>query len=94
MCLCTSGKFIIKKKTQPVTLWSIVQGGTTEPQLQLPDHPQIFAVYAIIVLLYTGSDPNPRGGGQLPNSNMCNSTLTSETGRETLTPYPNECNSA
>ena len=24
-------------------------------------------------------DPNPRGGGQLPNPNECNSTLTSET---------------
>ena len=24
-------------------------------------------------------NPNPRGGGQLPNPNECNSTLTSET---------------
>ena len=24
-------------------------------------------------------DPDPRGGGQLPNPNECNSTLTSET---------------
>ena len=38
-------------------------------------------------------DPNPRGGGQLPNSNECNSTLTSATRGETLTPNPNECNS-
>ena len=32
-------------------------------------------------------------GGQLPDPNECNSTLTSETGGETLTPNPNECNS-
>ena len=38
-------------------------------------------------------DPNPRGGGQLPNPNECNSTLTSATRGETLTPHPNECNS-
>ena len=25
-------------------------------------------------------DPNPRGGGQLPNPNECNSTLTGVTG--------------
>ena len=25
-------------------------------------------------------DPNPRGGGQLPNPNECNSTLTSVLG--------------
>ena len=29
-------------------------------------------------------DPNPRGGGQLPNPNECNSTLTSATRGETL----------
>ena len=38
-------------------------------------------------------DPNPRGGGQLPNPNECNSTLTRVTREETLTPNPNECNS-
>ena len=31
-------------------------------------------------------DPNLRGGGQLPNLNECNSTLTSATRGETLTP--------
>ena len=31
-------------------------------------------------------DPNPRGGGQLPNPNECNEG-------ERLTPNPNECNS-
>ena len=33
-------------------------------------------------------DPNPRGGGQLPNLTECNSTLTSATRGETLTPNP------
>ena len=37
-------------------------------------------------------DPNPRGGGQLPNLNKCNSTLTSGTRGEALTPNPNKCN--
>ena len=38
-------------------------------------------------------DPNPTigGWGQLPDPNECNSTLTSETSRETLIPDPNEC---
>ena len=40
-----------------------------------------------------GPDPNPRGGGQLPNPNKCNSTLTSGTGGDVLAPNPNECNS-
>ena len=31
-------------------------------------------------------DPNLRGGGQLPNPNKCNSTPTSGTGEEALTP--------
>ena len=38
-------------------------------------------------------DPNPGGGGRLPNPNECNSTLASATREETLTPNPNECNS-
>ena len=38
-------------------------------------------------------DPNPRGGGQLPYPNKCNSTPTSGTREEALTPNPNECNS-
>ena len=38
-------------------------------------------------------DLDPRGGGQLPNPNECNSMLTSATRGETLTPNPNECNS-
>ena len=35
-------------------------------------------------------DPSPRDGGQLPNPNKCNSTLTSETRGEI--PNPNEWN--
>ena len=37
--------------------------------------------------MYTAAspDPNPRGGGQLPNPNECNSTLTSELGVFTAT---------
>ena len=31
-------------------------------------------------------DPNPRGGGQLPNPNECNSTLKS--GTNNIYPYP------
>ena len=31
-------------------------------------------------------DPNPRGGGQPPNPNECNSTLTS--GTNNIYPYP------
>ena len=38
-------------------------------------------------------DPNPKGGGQLPDPNECNSTLTSGTKEETLTPNCNECDS-
>ena len=33
-------------------------------------------------------DPNPRGGGQLPNPKLCNSMPTSATRGETLTPNP------
>ena len=40
-----------------------------------------------------GPDPSPRGGGQLPDPNKSNSTLTSGTRGEALTPNPNECNS-
>ena len=56
-------------------------------QLQLPSRRKIFAIYALTILMYTVAslDPNPRGGGQLPNPNECNSTLTSVTGG---LPYP------
>ena len=43
--------------------------------------------------ILTSPDPNPKGGGQLPNPNECNSTLTSAMREEALTPNPNECNS-
>ena len=35
-------------------------------------------------------DPNRRGGGQLPNPNECNSTLTS--GTKHIYPYPIDVN--
>ena len=40
-------------------------------QLQLPNQRKILAIYALTLLMYTlaspDPDPNPRGGGQLPN---------------------------
>ena len=40
-------------------------------QLQLPNQRKILAIYALTLLMYTVAgpdpDPNPRGGGQLPN---------------------------
>ena len=58
---------------------------------------EIFAIYLITILMYIvaspGPDPNPRGRGQLPKPNECNSMLTSATRGETLTPNPYECNS-
>ena len=45
----------------------------------------------------TAASPSPNpcsgGGDQLSNPNECNSTLTSATRGDTLTPNPNECNS-
>ena len=54
-------------------------------QLQLLNRRKILAIYALTLLMYTVAspdpdpdpDPNRRGGGQLPNPNECNSTLTS-----------------
>ena len=66
-------------------------------RLQLPNQPQILAIYAVTLLMYTVAsqdpDPDSRGGGQLPNPNECNFTLTSATRGETQSPKPNECNS-
>ena len=62
-------------------------------QLQLPNRRKILAIYALTLLMYTVAspdrDPNPRGGGQLPNPNECNSTLTS--GTKNIYPYPYRC---
>ena len=70
---------------EPVTLQSIVQRGQ---QQQLLNQPQIFAIYAITLSMYTlaSPDPNLRGGGQLSDPNECNSTLTS--GTRGIYPYP------
>ena len=45
--------------------------------------------------MYTVASPNPNpgmGGGQLPDPNKCNSTLTGGTRGEALIPNPNEWN--
>ena len=73
---------------EPATLGSILQRfNHSAIQLQLPNRRKIFAIYAPTLLMYivASPDPNPRGGGQLPNTNECNSTLTRG---ETLTPNP------
>ena len=41
---------------------------------------------AALMCTVAGPDHNPRGGGQLPNPNECNSTLTSAT--RDIYPYP------
>ena len=53
---------------EPATLGSVVQRSPTN-QLQLPNRRKIFAIYALTLLMYivASPDPNPRGGGQLPN---------------------------
>ena len=50
---------------------------TSSDPMQLPNRRKIFGIYALTLLMYTVA--NPRGGGQLPNPNECNSTPTSET---------------
>ena len=57
--------------------------------MQLSSQPQIFAIYAITLLMYTVASPdlNPRGGGQLPNPNECKSTLTSGTSGGVAPPH-------
>ena len=37
-------------------------------------------------MIVASPDPNPKGGGQLPNPNECNSTLMS--GTNNIYPYP------
>ena len=62
------------------------------PLSQLPKQSQIFAIYALTLLMYivASPDPNHRGGSQLPNPNECNSMLTSATRGEMSTSNPNE----
>ena len=55
---------------EPATLGSVVQRSNhSANQLQLPNRRKIFAIYAPTLLMYivASPDPNPRGGGQLPN---------------------------
>ena len=62
-------------------------------QLQLPNRRKILGIYALTLLMYTVAspdpDPNPREGGELPDPNECNSTLTS--GTKNIYPYPYGC---
>ena len=44
----------------------------------------------LINVYFPSPDPNPRGGGQLPNPNECNATLTS--GTENTYPTPIDVN--
>ena len=54
---------------------------TTRLSTAAAESTEILGIYALTLLMYTVAspepDPNPRGGGQLPNPNECNSTLTS-----------------
>ena len=57
-------------------------------RLQLLNRPEIFAIYALTLYAVASPDPDPNswGGGQLPNHNEWNSTLTS--GTRGISPYP------
>ena len=58
-------------------------------RLQLPNPRKIFAIHALTLYIVASPDPDPNPwGGQLPNLNECNSTLTSGTRGI----YPNEWN--
>ena len=61
-------------------------------QLQLPNHRKILAIYALTLLMYTVASPDPdhnsRGGGELPNPNECNSTLTTNEWNQEYLPLP------
>ena len=48
-------------------------------RLQLPKRWKIFAIYGLNLHTVASPGPNPRGGGQLPSPNECNSTLMSGT---------------
>ena len=58
-----------KNRVKPATLGSVVQRSNSAIQLQLPNRRKIFAIYAPTLLMYivASPDPNPGGGGQLPN---------------------------
>ena len=56
--------------SNPGPLCSVVQRSNHEATgLQLPNRRKILPIYASALLTYTvaSPDPNPRGGGQLPN---------------------------
>ena len=64
-------------------------------QLQLPNRRKIFGISALTLLMCTVAALTltlivGEGGGQLPNPNECNSTLTS--GTKNIYPYPIDVN--
>ena len=93
-----SGNQDLKKCTRRMrTRDPMITSRTLSPldyQLQLPNRWKILAIYALTLLMYTVAspypDPNRTGGGQLPNPNECNSTLTS--GTKNIYPYPTDVN--
>ena len=82
MRACTLGSLAQRART---TKPAIVAAESTENLCYLSDN--LINIYTV-----ASPDPNPKGGSQLPNPNKCNSTLTSGTRGETLTPNPNEWN--
>ena len=76
----------VKRYTRPIrTRGLIISSPTLSPldqRLQLLNQWKIFAIYALTLLMYTVTSPEPD-----PNSK-----LTSAMREETLTPNPNKCN--
>ena len=69
-----------------------VQRATAEPSIPAAETTaNLCYLCTNLYLMYivASSDPDPREGGQLPNPNACNSTLTSATREEMLTPGAN-----
>ena len=46
--------------------------------------PLYVCMYVLLMYIVASPDPNPRGGGQLPNPNECNSTLKRQRGERRL----------
>ena len=42
---------------EPETLWSVAKPATSDPRLQLPKCLQIFAIYALTLVMYTVANP-------------------------------------
>ena len=80
-------------KPSPIfTFRSVVQRPTTAQAIAAAKLCNLCEEHVNVINTVADPDPNPTVGGQLPNLNECNSKLTSETRRETLTPNTNEWN--